>query len=545
MPFEPEDISPTVPIPFVILSGTYCHAEIASEYGKLPPSFLPVANRRLYEMQIDMARKYGARPILTLPADYVVPATDLAALHAQSVRIVRSPISLSLTEAIQFVLEVIDTQGPIYLLFGDTLVEGEGLTELDRIAVHQTQGYYNWSYIVGQPDGSIRVESGYGDGEESRAIVCGFFAFSDVDTLRQAFVTGNDFAAGLNAYMAARPTGTIDVTAWYDFGHLALIYQSKCNMLVSRSFNSTTSDGVVVTKTSHLIQKMAAEASWYEDIPDDLKVFTPQYLGRLDEDTGYKIEYLYLPTLAEIFTFGNLSGNVWKMILNSCLQFLQRCRQVKPPAGSYFATDAFAHRFHENIHVAKTHERMDAFLRSRNCGDDVRIELNGERFPPLRSVIDRLIDCVRPTVPQDISLWHGDLFFGNMFYDFRANRIRVIDPRGGDSTEKNSIFGDFRYDIAKLAHSIIGGYDVILANRCQFAEHGEWRFGFEREQSKSREVAEHYFRAAKIGNLPIFDREIQAMTSLLFLTMLPLHAESPRRQAMMLCNGLLIARELL
>jgi hypothetical protein len=533
------------PIPFVILSGSYCTAEIASEYGKLPPSFLPVANRRLYELQIGLARQCHATPVLTLPADYAIPPVDQAALAASGVRVVRSPVSLSLTEAVQFVLEVIDAHGPMHLLFGDTLVEIEDSVGTDRLAVHQTEGYYNWAYIVSQPDGSFKVKSGYGDGVEPRSVVCGYFAFADADELRRAFVAESGFAEGINAYLAARPMQAVDIATWHDFGHLALIYQSKRNMLVSRSFNSVASDGVAVVKTSSAVGKMNAEASWYEAIPPDLRVFTPQYLGRLPDGTGYRIEYLYLPNLAELYVFGDLPGNIWKSILSKCIDFIDKFRRVKPDRNSNFATEAFARQFYENMFVAKTRERIGAFLGARGWPADIRLSVNGHVFPPLDDVFDRLFAAITPTTADDICLWHGDFFFGNMLYDFRAGRIKAIDPRGGDASNSNAIYGDWRYDVAKLAHSIVGGYDTLLAGRVDFSGDPVEGFRFERERSKSQEAVERDFRAARLGRAPLYTREIQAMTSLMFLTMLPLHADSARRQDIMLCNGLLLALDLM
>ena len=59
---------------------------------------------------------------------------------------------------------------------------------------------------------------------------------------------------------------------------------------------------------------------------------------------------------------------------------------------------------------------------------------------------------------DDNCLIHGDLCFSNILYDVPNNQYRIIDPRGkwGDS-----VFGDIKYDLAKLRHSIVGGYDSI------------------------------------------------------------------------------------
>lgn len=41
----------------LITSAAYVDQEFVSEIGLIPPSFLPVQNRRLYELQVEMLRE--------------------------------------------------------------------------------------------------------------------------------------------------------------------------------------------------------------------------------------------------------------------------------------------------------------------------------------------------------------------------------------------------------------------------------------------------------------------------------------------------------
>ena len=40
---------------FLIMSGAYVGQELESEFGHIPPSFLPLSNRRLFQHQVDLA----------------------------------------------------------------------------------------------------------------------------------------------------------------------------------------------------------------------------------------------------------------------------------------------------------------------------------------------------------------------------------------------------------------------------------------------------------------------------------------------------------
>ena len=55
---------------------------------------------------------------------------------------------------------------------------------------------------------------------------------------------------------------------------------------------------------------------------------------------------------------------------------------------------------------------------------------------------------------------HGDLCFANIMVDTNLSFIKVIDPRGKFGTY--DIYGDFRYELAKLFHSVDGKYDFII-----------------------------------------------------------------------------------
>ena len=58
------------------------------------------------------------------------------------------------------------------------------------------------------------------------------------------------------------------------------------------------------------------------------------------------------------------------------------------------------------------------------------------------------------------SIIHGDLCFANIMVDSNFSFIKVIDPRGKFGTY--DIYGDFRYELAKLFHSVDGKYDFII-----------------------------------------------------------------------------------
>ncbi|MBD6984623.1 capsular biosynthesis protein, partial [Vibrio parahaemolyticus] len=80
--------------------------------------------------------------------------------------------------------------------------------------------------------------------------------------------------------------------------------------------------------------------------------------------------------------------------------------------------------------------------------------------------ISQILEYSEKYLPKNrdvLNVMHGDLCFSNILYDFRAKKIKVIDPRGITPEGVKTIYGDLKYDLAKLSHSILGLYDYIIA----------------------------------------------------------------------------------
>ena len=60
----------------LITSGAYVESELAAEFGRIPPAFLPVGNRRLYTYQIGQFGRLHERVCLTVPDDFRLDEAD-------------------------------------------------------------------------------------------------------------------------------------------------------------------------------------------------------------------------------------------------------------------------------------------------------------------------------------------------------------------------------------------------------------------------------------------------------------------------------------
>jgi hypothetical protein len=530
----------------LILSARTVNEDIALHYGRLPPSFLPLGNQRLFALQAELA---GGGPVtMTVPEDFEITEIDRKAIKDAGIRLLPQPSSLSLTGAIRAAVLELNPQGPLRLLYGDTLVRlNEDVTvgATDRVVVQHTTSNYPWAYVVEGKNGQTHFSNEPPQQLNTRRVVCGDYTFLDPDLLVKSCEPGGIINA-LNSYHAKRPLEMIEAQDWFDFGHLPLYFQSKKSIMIKRVFNRLAYENHLLIKQSDDTAKIRAEAHWYETLPGDLQIHTPRYRGRIERDhhAGYAIEYLYHPLLSDLAAFGTLPLTSWLEILNACFDFADKCQAIRPDPGAPEAAPAFASFFFDTMIVGKTWARLETYLDSAGFTLEDQFTLNGQRFPPLRSVVEQVIDAVPVTTPDHIRFWHGDMFYGNMFYDFTARRILAIDPRGQLSAGQTSLFGDWRYDLAKLAHSVIGQYDKIILGRSTLIEHSDRTWDLHLSAQPHQEHVENLFKNKCVDRYALNSNELTALTALLFFSMLPLHDDRPDLQRQMLANGLRLAGQL-
>ena len=111
----------------------------------------------------------------------------------------------------------------------------------------------------------------------------------------------------------------------------------------------------------------------------------------------------------------------------------------------------------------------------------------------------------------------------------------MIDPRGEFGIP--GIYGDPRYDLAKLSHSFSDGYDFIVSDRFTVALSTDAHIEFSSEMSTYHDQVRSIFETLMLPDL-FLRKQVLAIQALLFLSMLPLHMDKPKRQLAMLAIGM-------
>lgn len=512
------------------MSGAYVGSELESEFGRIPPSFLPLGNRRLFQHQIALAPK-GVEVYLSIPSSFEVSQIDKEWLRHNSVKIVPLPDNLSLGESLVAALNISGCclKKPLHVLYGDTLYRKLPLGE-NIASISDIKGSYSWGSISN--DNATWLENVNSDSSKSNhKIIDGYFKINNPRELIR-FITQSqwNFIEGLNNYHLAIGLTPVESNTWLDFGHVNTYYRSKAEFTTQRAFNELTINSQWIEKSSQLDKKIEAEANWFENIPAEIKGYTPQFLGsrKYEGKTSYRLEYLHLTALNELFVFSKLPSHIWSRILNNCLDFISTCK-------TFSEETTISSNSIENLFSKKTRQRLDDYLSTNNITLDKKWVFNNSSPISLAEVLC-LSEKYLPSSKECNTVLHGDFCFSNILYDFRSERIKIIDPRGLTVDGKISIYGDTRYDLAKLSHSVLGLYDWIIAGYYDIEISGN-RISFEIATEKSQKEVQQIFNEFVEQKFGIDAKTLYAMQIQLFLSMLPLHSDDINRQKALFANA--------
>jgi dTDP-glucose pyrophosphorylase len=438
--------------------------------------------------------------------------------------------------------------GDTYFQFADPSVLSDSEA---TVLVQPVDDPYRWCTVEVDADGRVTQwhdkEAGLAG---PRQALIGVYQFPDVTELREAAATADQHAAVderrteladiLKIVAARRPIRAVAAGDWLDCGNPDRRDSSHRALLQKRAFNELTIDSVfgVVTKRSRYVDKFLDEINYLRLLPPELSVLFPRVVGYSTDyhDPWLAMEYYGYPTLSEVFVFENVDPAIWEQVFVHLRQIiLQGFMQKRYPLGGAAL---------EEMYLGKTRKRLESLegpaelLELVNQAGDVI--LNGRRMQNISALWDRLTaEVSRLGDNVQGCIVHGDLCLSNILYDLRSRVCKLLDPRG--SFGAAGIYGDPRYDVAKLYHSIYGLYDFITNDLFHVSASGsEIRLDI-RSRPQHTEIRERFEKVF----FEHFDRrEILLITGLLFASMPALHFEAPARQLAMYARALELFDEL-
>ncbi|XAK34612.1 capsular biosynthesis protein [Campylobacter coli] len=496
----------------LIMSSAYCSADFELEFGKIPPSFLPLGNKRLYEYQVGLFRELNEVIILTLPQSFQVSRYDFLKLKSLGVKILYIPDSLQLGEALIYAINMnspIDES--IYILYGDTYFNSISYLK-NHLVVSKVKENYKWAYLFDKK--VLNYNTKEKDLEDCELVLSGFMNIEYPYFLIKCILDNKySFIDGIKDYSKVYAFSIIQNNSWLDFGLITSYFHSKKSVSTQRVFNRLIIDENFITKSSNWSNKIKAEINWFRNFPQEYSIYLPRFYCKDTE--SYQLEYLYHNTLLDLFVFGRLPHYIWRSIFNSLKMFLK-----------------IIHGFKNNEKIvfdyrAKTLERSK-HINNPNIDFAKKYSFNNYKYISVHEILNSLDKNI--TQKQDIVLIHGDFCFSNIMYDFRSKSIKTFDPRGMDFNENITVYGDMCYDYAKLAHSVLGLYDFIISGFARCEVQKDKIFLTVDISDEIIEIQEEFLAMFKI------DEKICSIVIHLFASMLSLHTDDKNRQEALFAN---------
>ena len=518
----------------LITSAAYVGEEMQAEFGCIPPAFLPIGGKYIVQSQLEKFRD-RQNIWLSLPNNYEVTVSQQALLDDAYVRIVHGDPSASLGLSVFQVILEIGAERPLEILHGDTLVQNSIPAHLDSVSVGGVTDNYKWG-VVESCDGfvvNVRDADAVELSVSGAMILSGYFFIQQPWRFLKCLVAHDfSFTDALDNYAKEVPTALNSSLRTLDCGHLKSYYTSRRQLASARHFNSVSVQKDVVYKRSDDCRKIDAEVHWLRSVPVNIQPYSIRLLE--DNETVIKGEYKTLyssyPTLAELY-LARTPKIVWRKVFESCLDYLKEA-SAHTASGRKDCLEWLA--------VGKLRKRIAQYPEFLPKPDE-ELAINGVAIGTLNAIVKKISQVVNEAQSFPCSIMHGDFCFSNILFDIRSERIQLIDPRGlvdGEIT----IYGDIRYDIAKLGHSILGRYDQILGERI-VAQGPSCNVSLFIPPDPARQWLEAEFLKAEVAGLPFNSAEVKATIVSLFLSMIPLHSEDQARQRALFARGLWLFQE--
>ena len=544
----------------LIPSALLVPPDMRNKFGELPTALFPLGNKTMIERLYDKYKDIVDIIYIVVKRKQLL-INDYINSKKLPIRIIELDELRDLGYTIQYGIEFIIRQEPsvdyVYVNFADSLLD-EPIPVDNNDFIYYVTGMSTdeWTYFR-EKQGKIEIildKCLVGGGDTSLGdvsnIFVGVFGFTNphyfLELLKQYSNVQSDmdtFYQAIFTYSQEYPFTILHSQNWFDVGH-SDNYSKATTSVAARSFNSIEIDEQrgILKKRSENKEKLVNEIRWYLRIPNKLQYLLPRvYDYSLDLTDPYvSMEYYGYHTLHESLVFGDLPLVKWQAIFQKLLFAINDMGKFTV-TGERIQFEAAL----RDIYLQKTFDRLDMM---RNEPDfhsffENTITINGKEYRSLNEYLKMLPQLIEKLVVNtftgQFNIIHGDLCFANILIEDTYDFIRVIDPRGKFGTF--DIYGDARYELAKLMHTLEGKYDFIIEDMFDIDVIGNTiEYHVHKQIDNITNVFLDVFRES-IDNI----QAVRLIEATLFLSMIPLHNDYKQRQFAMLATGVMLLEQVI
>ncbi len=325
--------------------------------------------------------------------------------------------------------------------------------------------------------------------------------------------------------LAKRAVLVSDVCAFVDLSDISAFLGFMVGATEARHFNSTLAANGVLRKASTAKAKMRAEYGFFHIAPEPIKRFLLPTFDYLEDGEGasYAMEHLAVPDAALQMVHHSFDPKSFGRLLDNFFAFIGSRSHRRE------GVDRVRAVARKDI-LGKMHARLDQMMVAPVCAQVDEVMRASGPLGGIAAMRARAVAVIEAAIDRDqtatLAVGHGDPCLSNILFNREIGLFRLIDPRGAITLDDAFIHP--LYDVAKFSHSILGDYDFINNGLFECRLDERLKLTLELDGGGvpdwAREALKDRLKAAGFDYTTIRAYELS-----LFLSMLPLHQDVPRK----------------
>ncbi len=292
----------------------------------------------------------------------------------------------------------------------------------------------------------------------------------------------------------------------------------------TRHFNKITSNNEIYSKRSTEIEKIELEYLFLKNIPQLIQKYYVKVFDFKKEGThgSYSMQKLSGVDLSIKLVNGSINSDEVENILNILKEYFLNLKTIETDKRQNildFIFEKSYERFNE-LKMWNGYTKLNNFISQHTVFSGIE---------QLFKQSEMLIANNKKLFLNDGVLFsHGDLCFSNMVFNETEDKITFIDPRGAKGSE---VYKTPYYDLAKISHSLLGGYDHIVNNvsRIDFDKDMNAYLNLNKSSNYNGEKLFTKF----VEDLGYNIKLVRIIEASLFVSMLPLHTDDIKKITML------------
>ena len=307
--------------------------------------------------------------------------------------------------------------------------------------------------------------------------------------------------------------------------------------IISRAYNTFEVNELYgEIKKSSINDKIVDEYIYYRAIPKKFQIFFPRLIDGSPDERWFVLEKYDYPNLGQHImgdTESSLKYYDWEDVLLHLKMILNLWSIEESEKGD--ANDA------HSMYISKTLNEYYKFVAQNHWPqlfNTKTILINDLEYKNFESIWVDIVSYIKSSLIPSYtrSFIHGDFCFANILLG-GDNTLRFVDPRGSFGN-KVGCFGDQRYDVAKLYHSVDSGYEFLNSNSFTLKiEENNFKYSLMNDYYKSK-VLSIFKKIFFEFNNSFSEKEITMIEGLIFVGACARHYENLDRQAVMYLIGI-------